>query len=308
MANIAFLGLGVIGRPMAERLLEAGHDLVVWNRTSAKMQALTERGARPAASPRSAAETSDVVVTMLTDGPAVLEVMQRPDGLLAGLEPGKALCDMSTIDMASSSQLAEICRGRSIGFVRAPVLGNRHAARSGKLLVFAGGPVDALARCEPVFAALGEKTWRWDHVEPATAMKLALNLLLAGMMEIFAESMVFAAGAGVDPRTLLDAIGASALAAPMYPSKGRTILDGGTPNFFLRNMRKDLRLVLASARDVKTPLPVATALEAAYAAAEPALGESDYSAVVQWLEGQANVRVSGTGSSAQRPRAGEIST
>jgi 3-hydroxyisobutyrate dehydrogenase-like beta-hydroxyacid dehydrogenase len=309
MARTAFLGLGVIGLPMAERLFETGHDLVVWNRTPAKAQALVERGARLASTPRASAEAADIVVTMLTDGPAVLEVAQRPDGLLAGMGPGKVLCDMSTIDIASSRQLAEICRSHSIGFVSAPVLGNRHAARAGKLLVFAGGPADALNHAEPVLASLAERIWRWDRAEPATAVKLALNLLLGGMMEIFSESLVFAAGAGIDPRTLLDVIAASSLAAPMYQSKGRMILDGiPTPNFTLQNMRKDLRLILASARQMGIPLPVGAAVESAFAEAEFAWGGFDYSAIVQWLEAQTNVSVSGTGSSPAKQRAGESSS
>jgi 3-hydroxyisobutyrate dehydrogenase-like beta-hydroxyacid dehydrogenase len=308
MAKIAFLGLGVIGRPMAERLLDSGHDLVVWNRTEAKARPLVEAGARPASTPREAAQSAEIVVTVLTDGPAVLEILQRPDGLLAGMKPGTVLCDLSTIDVVDARQIAEMCKAHSIGFVRAPILGNRHAARAGKLLVFAGGPADALAGAEPVFAALGEKIWRWDRVEPATAIKLALNLLLAGMMEIFSESLVFAAGAGIDPRTLLDVIAVSALAAPMYQSKGRAILDGmPSPNFTLQNMRKDLRFVLASARQLGTPLPVGSAIESAFGEAEFAWGGFDYSAIAQWLEAQTKVSVSGAGSSSEAPRFGEIS-
>ena len=298
MARIAFLGLGVIGRPMAERLLESGHEVVVWNRTAEKAQPLVERGARPAATPRAAAEAAEIVVTMLTDGPAVLETAERPDGLLAGLGPGKVHCDMSTIDIASSRRLAELYRSRSIGFVRAPVLGNRHAAREGRLLIFAGGPAEALDRAEPVFAALGARVWRWEGAEQATAMKLASNLLLAGMMEMFAETLVFAASAGIEPRTVMEVIGASALAAPMYQSKGRMILEGGTPNFYVRNMRKDLDLILASGRELHAPLPGTQAVQAAFAAAETGRADRDYSAVVEWLEEQAGIHFSAGGGSA----------
>jgi 3-hydroxyisobutyrate dehydrogenase-like beta-hydroxyacid dehydrogenase len=295
MARIGFLGLGVIGRPMAERLLEAGHDVVVWNRTAEKAKPVVELGARLAATPRAAAEAAEIVITMVTDGPAVLETVERPDGLLSGLVPGKVHCDMSTIDIASARRLADLYRSRSIGFVRAPVLGNRHAARQGKLLIFAGGPADALGRAEPAFASLGERVWRWEGAEQATAMKLASNLLLGGMMEIFAETLVFAASADIAPRTVLEVIGASALAAPMYQSKGRMILEGGTPNFYVSNMRKDLDLILASGRDLHAPLPGTQAVRDAFAAAEPGRVDRDYSAVVEWLEEQAGVRVSGKG-------------
>jgi glyoxylate/succinic semialdehyde reductase len=308
MARIGFLGLGVIGRPMAERLVESGHDVVVWNRTAEKARPVVELGARPAATPRAAAEAADIVVTMLTDGPAVVETVERSDGLLAGLASGKVHCDMSTIDIASSRRLAELYRSRSIGFVRAPVLGNRHAARQGRLLIFAGGPSDALGRAEPVFASLGERIWRWEAAEQATGMKLASNLLLGGMMEIFAETLVFAGTAGISPRTVLEVIGASALAAPMYQSKGRMILEGGTPNFYVRNMRKDLDLILASGRELRAPLPGTRAVHDAFASAEPGRADCDYSAVIEWLEEQAGVRISGTGGSAAGPGAGKHSS
>jgi 3-hydroxyisobutyrate dehydrogenase-like beta-hydroxyacid dehydrogenase len=295
MARIAFLGLGVIGRPMAERLLESAHQVVVWNRTAEKTRPLVELGARIAATPRAAAEAAEIVVTMLTDGPAVIETVERADGLLAGLVPGKVHCDMSTIDIASSRRLADLYRSRSIGFVRAPVLGNRHAAREGRLLIFAGGPEDALTRAGPVFTTLGERVWHWDGAEQATAMKLASNLLLGGMMEIFAETLVFAASAGIAPRTVLEVIAASALAAPMYQSKGRMILEGGTPNFYVRNMRKDLDLIVASGRELHAPLPGTQAVRDAFVAAEPGRADRDYSAVIEWLEEQAGVHVSGTG-------------
>lgn len=292
MAEIAFIGLGVIGAPMAGRLLDSGHRLAVWNRTPAKAQPLVARGARQVASPRAAAEAAGVVVTMLTDGAAVLDLAARPDGLLAGLAPGKVHCDMSTIDLASSRRLAELYRRHSIDFVHAPVLGNRHAAAEGQLLVFAGGPAAARERTQPVFDALARRVWGWDLPEQGTAMKLAANLLLGGMMEILAEAMVFAAGAGLDPRALLEVVGDSALAAPMFQSKGHMILHrNARPNFYLRHMRKDLDLILASAGELKIPLPVTAAAREAFAAAEPGAGERDYSAVVEWLEGQAGVQV-----------------
>jgi 3-hydroxyisobutyrate dehydrogenase-like beta-hydroxyacid dehydrogenase len=290
---------------MAERLLASGHDLVVWNRTAEKTRPLVDLGARPAPAPRAAAEQAEIVVTMLTDGPAVLETVERPDGLRAGLVPGKVHCDMSTIDVSAARRLAELYRPLGVGFVRAPVLGNRHAARKGELLIFAGGPPAAVALAEPVFAALGRRVWRWPDAQAATAMKLASNLLLAGMMEIFAETLVFAAGAGISPRTVLDVVAASALAAPMYASKGRMILEGGEPNFYLRNMRKDLDLILSSGRDLGAPLPATRAVHAAFAAAEPGRADRDYSAVVEWLEQQAGVRVSGTDATATGHAAGQ---
>jgi 3-hydroxyisobutyrate dehydrogenase-like beta-hydroxyacid dehydrogenase len=286
--TIGFIGLGVIGKPMAQRLLESGLSLVVWNRTTAKVQGLVASGARVAGSPCELAEACDVVITMLTDGPAVEEVAFGSDGIAAGLAAGKVHCDMSTIDPATTRRLAERYAGREIGFLHAPVLGNWRAAASGTLLIFAGGPRQAFEKCQPIFAALGSRTWRWDQAEQATDTKLACNLLLAGMLELFSESLVFAAKAGVEGKTFLEIICASALAAPMFQAKGELILQRNfTPSFYLRNMQKDLDLALDAGRRMGAALPATAAVRNVFAAAaQHGKAEMDYSAVFQWLEEQ----------------------
>jgi len=294
--KIGFIGLGVIGLPMAERLLEQGLPLMVWNRTADKARALEARGAGRAATPRELAERSDVVVTMVTDGPALEEVAFRADGVAAGLAAGKVHCDMSTIDPATSRRMAERyarsgapdSRAPDSGaqFVQAPVLGNWRAAAAGELLIFAGGPAPAVEKCEPVFAALGRRTWRWQEPEKAACVKLACNLLLGGMMELLAESLAFGGRAGIDATSLLDIIGDSALAAPMFRTKGETMARRDfTPSFYLRNMLKDLRLAAEAGAQFGLALPASQAIGDVYAeAAKTELAEADYSAVLEWLE------------------------
>jgi 3-hydroxyisobutyrate dehydrogenase-like beta-hydroxyacid dehydrogenase len=239
--TVGFIGLGIIGLPMAGRLLEHGLPLVVWNRSGEKADALVRRRAMCAGSPRELAARADIAITMVTDGRALESVALGPEGMAAGLTAGKVHCDMSTIDPGTSRRLAAQYASRGAHFVHAPVLGNKRAAAAGTLLIFAGGSAEAARKCEPVFAALGKKTWHGERPETATCVKLACNLLLGGMMELLAESLVFAAKAGVEPRAMLEIFGSSALDAPMYQSKGETIAQRNfTPSFSLRTMLKDL--------------------------------------------------------------------
>ena len=291
--TIGFIGLGVIGLPMAERLLEQGLPLIAWNRTAGKVDALVRRrGALRAASPWELAARADIIITMVTDGEALEGVTLGRDGVAAGLARGKVHCDMSTIDPDTSRRLAEHHAACGAHFVHAPVLGSKRAAAAGTLLIFAGGPREGLQACEPVFAALGKRTWRFEQAPTATYVKLACNLLLGGMMEVFAESLVLAARAGVVPQTMLEIVGASALAAPMYQAKGETLARRDfTPNFYLRNMLKDLNLVLDAGKQLGVQLPATRGVRSAYAAAfEHGLAEQDYSAILQWLEQQPAAR------------------
>jgi len=285
-STFGFIGLGIIGLPMAERLLGKGVPLTVWNRTAEKAEALQTRGARLAASPRELAQRCDVVITMVTDGPALEDVTCRADGVSAGLRVGGVHCDMSTIDLDTTRRMVAHHASRGTRFVHAPVLGSKRAAAAGSLLIFAGGPPAAREKCAPAFAALGQKTWQWDEPEKATATKLACNLLLAGMMEQFSESLVFAKKAGVEPATLLEIIYSSALAASMYQTKGEAMVRGSfVPNFYLRNMLKDLNLVAQAAGQLGVNLPGTRAVREAFAAAaKSGLSEQDYSAVFEWLK------------------------
>lgn len=241
MATVGLIGLGVLGHAIAERLLACGYRLKVWNRTATRAEDLLAAGACWVEEPQRLAAECDLVLTVVADAPALWEVLTGEHGLAESLAPGAIHCDLSTLDVPTVRELDRWHRQRGSNFVHAPVLGNRHDARAGQLLVFAGGDEAALMRLDPLFGCLSRRRWRWPRPEVATAMKLACNLLLGGMMALLAEALVFAVKAGLEPLELLEVVAESALAAPMYQRKGRALLQGNsTPNFYLSHMYKDL--------------------------------------------------------------------
>jgi len=293
--SLAFIGLGTLGAVVAERLLEMGFPLIVYNRTPAKTEALIARGATRADSPRKAAACAELVLSMVSDSAALEDVALSPEGVLVGLPVGGIHADMSTVARRTTRQLEARYRAAGKTFLHAPVLGSKLQARTGTLRIFIGGAPAARARCRPVFEALGQHRWEWDEAERATAMKLAVNLMLGSMMVALVEGLVLARAAGVEPATLLEVLRGSALDAPMYQRKGSTILERNfVPSFFLRHMRKDFELMLEASAELGVPLPTIAAARELYVAAQArGYGEQDYSAVIRFLEELAGVEVRG---------------
>ena len=284
--RIGFIGLGIIGLPMAERLLDQGLPVAVWNRTPEKTQRLAANGTAVTRSPRDLAAGCDILITMVSDGAALRDVTQCPDGVSAGFAAGKIHLDMSTIDVGTSSEMAAFYASRGAHFVHAPVLGNKRHAAAGELLIFAGGPATAVERCQPVFKALGKKTWTWDRPQQATCIKLACNLLLGGMIELLSESLALVSKAGADPRTLIEILGMSALGAPMFQAKGSLMAERNfATSFYLRHMLKDLRLAADAGTQLCQDLPATRAIGDIYgAAANAGYADRDYSSVLEWLQ------------------------
>ncbi len=292
-ATIGFIGLGTIGLPMAERLLGQGFPMVVYNRTAAKADGMVARGARRAADPAEVSAAVDIVITMVSDSVALREVALGGRGILAGLATGNIHVDMSTVDAETTAALEGAYREENKFFLHAPVLGSKRAAAEGSLLIFAGGPRQAYERCSEVFAALGKKSWHWEEVTRATQMKLACNLLLGGLMSVYAEALVFAAKAGIAPADFMEVISLSALAAPNFQNKGRSISQRNfAANFYASHMLKDLNLILSAAEEMKVSLPTTAAVREQFrAAVASGFGREDYSAVVKVLEEAAGCSV-----------------
>lgn len=290
--TIGFVGLGLLGEPTAKRILEQGWPLVVWNRTAEKAEPLVRLGAKQAATPAEVAGRVEIVISMVLDGAALEPVTLGPAGIAGGLGPGKVHCDMSTIDLGTARRIAAHYGSGDADFLRAPVLGNGHAAAAGKLLIFAGGPARAIDKCAPVFSALGTKLWRWGSAETSSCVKLACNMLIAGMIEPFAESLLLAKRAGVEPRTMLEIVGASALSSPMYTGKGELMARGAfEPTFYMRNMVKDLVLALDAGRQLGVHLPGLAETERLFSTASAqGYSEKDYSAIYEWLDNQTPAR------------------
>lgn len=262
MANgprIGFIGLGRMGSAMARRLVDAGRDVTVYNRTASKAQELAARGAQAARSPAELADR-DLVVTMLADDRAVEEAVEGPQGFGRTLKKGAVHIAMSTISVDLSRRLSERHAAAGQGYVAAPVLGRPDAAAAGKLYIFAAG-ADAAA-CEPVFSAVSQRVfpvagdaWR------AHLVKLACNFMLASAIETMAEAFALTRKGGVDPQAFYEIFSGTLFAAPAYKNYGamiserRYVHDAG---FKMTLASKDLRLVLAAAEGLRVPMPTAS--------------------------------------------------
>lgn len=286
MTKVGFAGLGRMGEPMAQRLLEAGFDLAVHNRSPAPAQALAARGATAAATPAELAADRDVVITMLAGPAAVEQVVAGADGVLAGARPGAVVVDMSTIGPSAARALAARAAERQVAFLDAPVSGSTPAAAAGTLAVFAGGDAAALERARSALDAIASSV---VHVGPSgagAAVKLGLNTVLAQLNEAIAEALLLAEAEGVARATMYDALAGSAVAAPYVGYKREAFLggDGGEVAFTVAGLAKDVELALAHARARGLALfGAATTAQVLTAATGLGFAEADIAAVASAL-------------------------
>ena len=291
MTRVAFLGLGRMGAPMAGRLSDAGHDLVVWSRTGAHAAALADR-AEVAASPAEAGAKAEVAITMLTDGGALEEVVLGRAGLAEGLGPGTLLIDMSTTGPGPARKVAGVLEQREAGFVDAPVAGSVGPAADGSLAIMVGGSDEAVARARPLLEILGdpERTWHVGPVGAGQAAKLMVNLVLGGVTAAVAEGFILGRLLGLSPDDALEVLEGASVAAQTVRSKGDKLRSGdyGDPGFRLALMHKDLRLAVDAARAARASLPATERVAELYAGAKGrGLADQDYSAVAAYLAGMA---------------------
>lgn len=265
--TVAVLGTGIMGAPMAANLAAAGHRVRVWNRTLDKARPLAERGAEVAGSPAEAVRDADFVLTMLSDGPAVREVVED---LLPSLREDAVWIQASTIGAEWADNLAALAEKAGVAYADAPVLGTKQPAEEGKLVVLASGPDEVLDRCEPVFGAVGARTMRVGAAGAGSRLKLAANAWVLNLTNATAESVALAQSLGVDPKLFLEAISGGALDVPYAHLKGGAMISGEYPlSFAARHAAKDARLVL----DAVGTHPVLGAVRAALANLERAIGD-----------------------------------
>jgi 3-hydroxyisobutyrate dehydrogenase-like beta-hydroxyacid dehydrogenase len=251
------LGLGQMGSAIAERLIAAGHDVSVWNRTTGKATDLVARGAVELADIRDA-WASDVCITMLADSAALTDVTLGRGGLaLADAAFGKFLIDMSTVSAESSRQVAEAAAANGIKFLRAPVSGNPGVVRAGNLTVVVSGLQTDCVAAEGLLRDIGPHVFRAGDGEAARIVKLALNLMIAGTAELLSEGLALTEAHGLGREKVLQIISASAIGSPFVKYKvGPLLAEDYASTFSNRLMRKDLDLVLASGAAAGVPLPV----------------------------------------------------
>jgi 3-hydroxyisobutyrate dehydrogenase-like beta-hydroxyacid dehydrogenase len=256
MANLGFVGLGVMGGEMVNRLLEKGHRVTGYNRTRAKAQRLIDRGMRWADSPRAVAEAADVTFSMVTNSAALADVTDGPDGILAGLKANKFLIDMSTVSPEASRALATRVREKGADMVDAPVSGSVITLQQGKLSVMVGGRRETFDRIKPVLDDIGPKVTYVGENGLALSMKIATNLSLAVQMLAFSEGVLLAEKSGIARETAVDVLVHSAIASPMIQYRGPFILKMPPEAWFDVNMmQKDMLLALELGRQKNVPLP-----------------------------------------------------
>jgi 3-hydroxyisobutyrate dehydrogenase-like beta-hydroxyacid dehydrogenase len=272
---IGFVGLGAMGGRVAGRLLAAGHQVVGTNRTPEKAGPLVERGLLWRDTAREVAEAADVVFSMVTDDAALEAVASGPDGILAGLGPGKLYVDMSTVSPKASRELAARVRAYGAEMLEAPVSGSTPAAEAGTLTIMVGGPEQAFARIEPLLHDVGTTVTRIGDNGSALLMKLAVNINLAEQMLAFSEGVLLAERGGIDRALAVSVLTESAVGSPMLKSRGPLLLDLPDQAWFdVGLMRKDLQLALDSASELHVPLTSAAVAKQLFTAAQ-AMGYDD---------------------------------
>jgi len=258
MPSIAVLGTGAMGAPMARNLARAGHDVRAWNRTFEKAEALRDDGVDVREDPAAAADGADVVMTMLADAEAVLEVAEQAD-----LRSGQIWWQASTIGIEGNERCAELAAQTGVALVDAPVLGTRQPAEDGKLVVLASGPDDALDACAQLFDAVAARTMRLGEEGKGTRLKLAVNSWVLAVTEGAAETIALAEALGLDPQLVLDAVEGGGLDLPYLRMKAKLMMDREfPPSFALTLAAKDARLVVEAAERHGADLAAARAIAA----------------------------------------------
>jgi 3-hydroxyisobutyrate dehydrogenase-like beta-hydroxyacid dehydrogenase len=285
--RVAFLGLGIMGRPMAARLVQAGHQVTGWNRSAGKQV----EGARMAVSPAEAARGAEVVWMCVSDTAAVERLLFAVDGVESVLEPGVIIADSSTIAPAATRRFAERVRARGADYVDAPVTGSKAGAESGQLIFIVGGEEATIARLEPLFSAMGKKTLHMGPTGHGQSAKLGGNLMISLMFEGFAEALTLTRKLGVPRERFMELVNASMIRSGVSDYKAPFLLRHDfSPNFPLRLMHKDIHLMLEAAREARVKLPGLETVEEIYeVATEEGSADLDYASTLALLEKWAGI-------------------
>ncbi|SMC22760.1 2-hydroxy-3-oxopropionate reductase [Desulfacinum hydrothermale DSM 13146] len=284
--RVGFIGLGTMGNPMARNVVNGGYDLIVYNRTASKTAPFRHMGVPTASSPADLARQSDALIFMVTGPTDLLDLLQRPQGILEGLNPGTVVINMSTVSLDATRRAAALVEAAGGRFLDAPVSGSKVPAEQATLVILVGGDPALIDQMEPLLLTMGKKVVRCGAVPAGTAMKLMINLLLGTMMVDLAEALVFGSRLGLDMEAMLETIASGAMAAPLFALKGKAIAQGDyTKHFPVDLVFKDLNLVLTEAGSLGCPLPATAACREAYNAARAmGWGDEDMAAVFKVLD------------------------
>ncbi|CAL0322081.1 unnamed protein product [Lupinus luteus] len=317
-SRVGFLGLGIMGSPMALNLIHSGIDVTVWNRTKTKCEPLINLGAKYKSSPEEVAASCDVTFAMLADPQSALDVAVGKHGAVNGMAPGKGYVDVSTVDGETSKLISRNIKSAGALFLEAPVSGSKKPAEDGQLIFLTAGDRDLYESVSPFLDIMGKSKFYLGDVGNGAAMKLIVNMIMGrffhnlspaiyfhfswangsgdtnfsifpmvhSMMASFSEGLVLSEKVGLDPNVLVQVVSQGAINAPMYSMKGSSMIQSLYPTAFpLKHQQKDLRLALGLAESVSQATPIAAAANELYKVAKAhGLGDQDFSAVIESLK------------------------
>ena len=291
---IGFIGLGIMGKPMARNLLKAGYSLTVYNRSAGPMQDLADDGAVKASSGKEVAQNTEIIITMLPDSPDSEKVILGENGVLEGARKGSTIIDMSSIAPLISQKIADEASKRGIKMLDAPVSGGEPGAVAGTLAIMVGGKQDVFDRCLPILDVMGRSVVRVGDVGAGNFVKLANQIIVAANIEAIGEAFVLAQKAGIEPELVFQAIRGGLAGSNALEAKAPMIMERNfNPGFRIRLHQKDLHNALLTAKDLGVPLPVTSLVQQMLGALiNRDRGDSDHSAIVNFVEDLANVQIS----------------
>jgi 3-hydroxyisobutyrate dehydrogenase-like beta-hydroxyacid dehydrogenase len=284
--KIGFMGLGIMGTPMAANLLKAGYAVMVYNRTPEKTEPLVKLGAGSASNPKALAKAADVVIAMVTGPEALGHLLWGPDGAGGAFNHSKIFINMSSVSPGYTRDLARELEPTGVTFIDAPVSGTKKPAEDGTLIILAGGPQDKVQELKPVLLAMGKKVVYCGAAGQGSMMKMFINLLLGMMMEGFAEALNFGKLGGLSTEAMLDTVYSGPLNCAMFQVKAANLQNKNYPTAFpLKHMTKDAKFVVDTAYELGAPVPVGQMILHLYrTGVAQGWGDEDLSAIAKVLE------------------------
>jgi 3-hydroxyisobutyrate dehydrogenase-like beta-hydroxyacid dehydrogenase len=301
-AKLGFIGIGSMGQPIARRLLQAGYKVNVYNRDRSKAEALVGYGAIVANSIAELASNTDVILSCLANDDAVRNVYAGPEGVFANVRPGSVVIEMSTVNPETSRELYKLGSDRGVSVLDVPISGSTPAAEQGTLTLFGGGDEKIFHNAEPIFRAIARQYFYLGSSGSGTTMKLVVNTLLGVGMQAIAEAVALGQKVGLNRDRLFDVLSHTAVIAPAHAGKlAKVARNDYTPQFAIRLMNKDFRLILETAARIQVPMPVTAAAFQINTAEAADYSDEDFSAVIRRMENLAGLKL---GNVAERDSSG----
>jgi 2-hydroxy-3-oxopropionate reductase len=293
MANLGFVGLGIMGRPMMKNLLKAGHTVVAYTRTSSVLDACVADGAARGASNKDVGARSDMIITMLPDGPQVEEVVLGSGGILEGAKAGSMIVDMSSINPLVSQKIGKACAAKGVEFLDAPVSGGEPKAIDGTLAIMVGGSEEAFRKAEPVLKCMGSSVTLTGPVGAGNTTKLANQIMVACNIAAMGEALTLATRCGLDPEVVVNAIKGGLAGSAVLNAKGPMLIARNfKPGFRINLHQKDLRNALQTAESTSVALPLTAIVQQMISSlVANGKGDLDHSAIATVAESLSHVEV-----------------